>query len=282
MGGFVGGLAGPGGSFAGGIVGTAIGQQLDDLATALKKPSVALELLKKSGIELGESTESLVGELVKANKLTAAQAVVYDELVNVVGQSTVDEIVKASQESDKLGKAVAELNRELVLGLAPTLTKLVSAAKGAAAALGPLLQRLSNILDLGGGEQLGAETRARATAGQRTDAKFGALSSTVFGSAEAKDFFKKAYEEALKNEQFNIRAARGDDQTSPGNLPLDTQDRLKEEEAARKEAERAAKKAADDQLRAAQEAYRLQMRMDRQLFENRMRLAQAVYDRRYS
>ena len=280
IGGVLGGLVGGGGgSFAGGIVGSVIGKQLDDLATALKSPTQALELLRTAGIQLEDSTVSLVGELIDNNRLAEAQKVIYEGLNKTIGTETVDEILKADAAAQKLAKATAELNRELITGLAPIMTKLVEAAIGASRALDPFIERLRSILELGGGQTLGAETRAQAIAAQRTEAKFGVGSTTIFGSPEAKAFQKKAFDEALKNEKFNLKSAQSDTGARPGLPALGQEDRLKQEKAQRDEAAKLDKQARDEAARRAKQAAEQQLRLDKQLFDNRIALAKAVYNR---
>lgn len=280
VGGVLGGLiGGGGGSFAGGIVGSAVGKQLDDLATALKSPTQALDLLKTAGIELDDSTTSLVGELIDNNKLIEAQRVVYEGLNKTIGGDTVDEIIKADEAAQKLGKVTAELNRELITGLAPIMTKLIEYATGAARGLGPVIERLRSIMEFGAVNNTAAELKAGDIAGQRTQAKFGKMSTTIFGSAEAKAFYKNAFAAALENEKFNLRAAQGKGSPGPGLPRLDQNDRLKQEKAARDEAAKESKQAADEAAQRAKQLAEQQLNLDKQLFDNRLALAKAVYDK---
>ena len=71
-------------------MGTAIGQQLDNLTQALKDPGQAADLLAKTTAKLNAEQIQRIDQLVEEGRAVEAQAIVYKQLVDTLGQETVD------------------------------------------------------------------------------------------------------------------------------------------------------------------------------------------------
>jgi len=127
IGGAVGGLAGGQFGFGLSLIGTQIGQFVDDavkktsaLADALKDPIAAFDQLKQSALLSSKGLEENIAALIKAGREEEAAALIRGDIAKQFGNG---EEFKALQTAyDEVGRSLSKLGVSIVDGLAPALT----------------------------------------------------------------------------------------------------------------------------------------------------------------
>ena len=122
-----------GSGFGGQILGGAIGQIADQFAQAAAKTGNALRApvenfkeLADAGLLASKSQERYIERLIEAGKTTEAAALIQGEFIKKVGVDGVNNLQNAGAASDKLNKALAELNLQAQAAVAGPLAALTS------------------------------------------------------------------------------------------------------------------------------------------------------------
>jgi hypothetical protein len=129
IGGFAGGMAGGQFGFGLSLVGTALGQAVDEfntnisnLAASLSKPKEALEALEEAGYPVSDSLKRNVDKLLETGKAYEAQQLVLQKINQTLGPDAVKQLSAYNQENEKLKKKFQEIKAELDKALLPALT----------------------------------------------------------------------------------------------------------------------------------------------------------------
>lgn len=134
-----GGLGGAAGGFAGGglgfglsLIGTALGTTLDTLAAtatdtgkSLNYPIEGFQKLKDAGLFAGRQQEYYISKLIESGKTTEAAAEIQAQMIKKIGVSGVNNLMKAGQASEELGKVWADFYLQLQAGLAGPMAGLL-------------------------------------------------------------------------------------------------------------------------------------------------------------
>jgi hypothetical protein len=128
LGGAAGGLVGGQFGFGLSLVGTALGQAVDDfiasttkLAQSLKSPAESLEALGEAGLNVDESSKMLVKSLLESGKAVEAQQVAFDEINKTLGPNAVKRLTAFDEQSKRIQTAFGEMSAGLQSELAPYL-----------------------------------------------------------------------------------------------------------------------------------------------------------------
>lgn len=128
LGGLVGGLATPGGGFAGSILGSYAGQLFDtqvgninNLAASLKSPVEALTALEQMGLRVADSLKFTVEQLNAVGRAAEAQALVFQEVERRLGAGSVQELNALDTEQKKLQEAWSQLAGQIQGELIPAV-----------------------------------------------------------------------------------------------------------------------------------------------------------------
>lgn len=139
FGGGVGSVAGAaagsfvGTGFGGQILGGAIGQIVDQFAQAATKMGSALRApidnfkeIADAGLLASKSQERYIQKLIDAGRTTEAATLIQSEIIKKIGVQGYRDLQNAGAASDKLNKAMAELNLQLQTAIAGPLAGLLS------------------------------------------------------------------------------------------------------------------------------------------------------------
>jgi hypothetical protein len=132
LGGLLGGALGGAGGFAGGILGSLIGTQLDKLAqgataagNALKDPVEGLQALKDAAVFAGKEQEFLVDKLIALGRISEAQAIVQQQIIEKIGVQGNNDLLALADASIELAKAWGELSLQMQAALAGPLADML-------------------------------------------------------------------------------------------------------------------------------------------------------------
>ena len=122
-----------GSGFGGQILGGALGQAADQFAQAVAKTGAALlrpvenfKELADAGLLASKSQEKYIQKLIDAGRQTEAAALIQSEIVKKIGVTGAQNLQNAGIASDRLNKAMAELNLQLQAAVAGPLAGLLS------------------------------------------------------------------------------------------------------------------------------------------------------------
>ena len=147
LGGAAGGLVGGQFGFGLSLVGTALGQAVDDfiagttkLAQSLKSPAESLEALGEAGLNVDESSKMLVKSLLESGKAVEAQQVAFDEINKTLGPNAVKRLTAFDEQSKRIQTTFGEMASEIQSALLPYLTGATYLVANFAESLGKLAQ----------------------------------------------------------------------------------------------------------------------------------------------
>jgi muramidase (phage lysozyme) len=155
VGGLLGGALGGSGGFAGGIVGSLIGTQFDKLAqaatttaNALKDPIKNFQALADASFFAGKQQEFLVRKLIELGRVSEAQAVIQQRVIEQVGVGGYNELVRLGAATTEVGKAWNELSLQLQAALAGPLADFLTWLAEVVQAIGAGNREVARLDDL--------------------------------------------------------------------------------------------------------------------------------------
>jgi hypothetical protein len=221
-GGFSGGLVGGSFGFGLSLVGTALGQAVDntvknlgDLASSLKSPTDAIAALETSGFRVSDTLKFQVQQLQSVGRAYDAQTLVLQEVEKRLGAGSAQQLNALTTEQRRLEDQYARMAGELQQSLLPALigaTGFIADLAAGVASIPKPPEWLTRAINLTSPVTAGAQTlfdaasnRGRATAA-RTPARralspqeaFADESSRVQESRRLSDQVQSAYREAFK------------------------------------------------------------------------------------
>ena len=135
VGGAAGGVAGGllGGNFGFGLslLGTALGQTLDNLSKALQDPIQNFDLLKQSALLSSKALERTVEGLIATGRTAEANAVIQKDLATSLGPQNLQAVNELAAKNDELARSWAKVSAATAAFISGPLARLAEVLNGA-------------------------------------------------------------------------------------------------------------------------------------------------------